>query len=144
MSSSVSRSPVMSSATTLSAEKKREISGEMLASPSSIDIVKQIYGVITEVHSSLPMVKVYNPSNGTVIGDNRWIPLIHSIEEIVERYGTIRIGMGVLVITSGPGGSQSMAQVISNEQNRTIAQEEVLPNTVELGLWEIFTPGSGL
>ncbi len=143
MSSSVSRSPVMSFPTTLSAEKKREMSGEILASPNSINLTKQIYGTITEVHDTLPMIKAYDPLSGTVISSDKWIPLIHSTEEIVERFGTIRTGMGVLITTSGPDGSQSMAQIILNEQQK-VAQEEVIPNTIELGLWEIFTPGSGL
>ena len=143
MSSSVTRSPVMSSPTTLSAEKRRETHAETLASPSLIDLTKQVYGTITEVHDSLALIKAYDASNGTTIANDSWIPLIHSVEEIVERFGTIRTGMGVLVTTNGPGGQQSVAQVISNEHQR-VGQEEVVPNTVDLGLWEIFTPGSGL
>jgi len=133
----------MSFPTTLSGEKKREMSSELLSGPSSMDLQRQIHGSIIEIHDSLPLIRAYDPSNGTVIANNRWIPLIHSPEEIVEKFGTIRVGMTVLINTTGPSGDSSFAQIISNEYEN-IAEKETIPNTVELGLWEIFTPGSGL
>ena len=133
----------MSFPTTSSGEKKRQMSSELLSGPGSIDLSRQVYGAIIEIHDSLPLVKAYDPSNGTVIANNRWIPLIHSPEEIVEKFGTIRIGMTVLVNSTGPSGDSSFAQIITNE-HEDVAGKEIVPNTVDLGLWEIFTPGSGL
>jgi len=143
MSSSVSRSLVISSPTTLSGEKRREMSEEKLSSPGLINLPKQVYGSITEIHDTLPLIKAYDPNSGNSIAGNRWIPLIHSPEEIAERFGTIRIGMGVSVNSNGPGEMRAVAQIITNEY-QNIAEDDVIPNTVELGLWEIFTPGAGL
>ena len=142
MSSSVSRSSVISP-TTISGERKRDMSNDLLSGAGAINLTEQKFGIISEVHDTLPIIKAYDPSNGKLISNNRWIALSHTPQEIVEKFGTIRIGMGVMVSTTGPGGLKSIAQIVANEQ-QNLTKEDVLPNTVELGLWEIFTPGSGL
>jgi hypothetical protein len=123
-------------------EDMRKITGESLSAPGLLETSRQVDGTIYKVHESSPMIKAYS-SDGSIIAGDRWIPLAHSPEEIIERFGTVRVGMGVHVTYSGPDGGYALASVMFNEGDN-LGEEEVLPNDVSLGLWEIFTPGIGI
>jgi hypothetical protein len=74
-----------------------------------------------------------------MIAQDKWIRLVHSAEEIREKFGTVTIGWGVHVEYRFPDGSDAMA-TITHAPDAKPGQEEELLNDVETGLWEIFTP----
>jgi len=118
-------------------EDQRASSMDAIASPGLIESARNVDGVINEVHERLPLVKAYNTLDGTVVAGNRWIRLLHSPEEIVDRFGTIRIGMHVRITYTGPIGEDASAIITLNEGDQ-IDKVEALPNEKPLGLWEIF------
>lgn len=128
--------------TTVSAEKSRKTSQEIGSFPGLQEGIRQTYGIISEVHPNKPQVKAYADDGSTIAGD-RFIPLAHSVSDIVERFGTVRKGMRVLVTYSGPDGSHANAMIIGVEGERS--QDTVrLQNEIKTGLFEVFSPGIGV
>jgi len=101
---------------------------------------KHIMGIVVEVHPSKAMVKAMQPGTNRRISSGKWIPLSHSPEDIIERFGTIRIGMGCYVVYDAPGEFGAIGTLIHNEGDK-FSQEEVLENKVSTATYAIFTPG---
>lgn len=125
--------------TILGEEKRKDVAGE-LSTPSLADAPKTLIGTIYKVHDQYPLVKVYDSVDGTVVANDKWIPLSHSPREVAERFGTIRVGMKTSVTCYGPNGLNAFAYIIM-EENEEIGEEEFVENEMETGLWEIFKPG---
>lgn len=122
-------------------EAKRGQELDKTASPSLFETVREIEAVVSEIHEDLLLVKAYEANTGSVVANNKWIPLSHSPQEIAERFGTIRPGMTVKVSYQGADGMNARASVVYNEQEKT-GEEEFALNEIETGLFEIFKPGA--
>jgi hypothetical protein len=128
--------------TTSMGEANRIIDSNMASLPGSHESVKQISGVISEVHPERPFIKAYN-SNGNRIANDNFIPLNHSPSEIIEKWGTIRVGMKVIVSYCGPNGTSANATIVGLEGGKE-NEEPYLPNNIERGMFRIFSPGIGV
>jgi len=141
MSSTGRRSKVIQGALTILGEENRKQSMETIGSPSLFETSRQVEGTIYKVHEEKLLIKVYETANGATIAGDNWIPVSHSPQEIAERFGTIRQGMSVLVSYEGPTGSNAIASIILNEQEKT-GEEGFTSNKLRAGLYEIFKPGT--
>lgn len=100
---------------------------------------KVYFGIITDIHPSENLIKA-NTFGGTSIGDGYWIPLTHTIDEIIERFGKLRKGMKVKVDSGGVASGQFIASIVGLESD-TISRDTQLTNEIEKSLYAIFTPG---
>lgn len=140
MSSSGRLSKVFVGPITSIGETQRQQELDKTASPSLFETIRETEAVINEVHEDLLLIKAYEADSGSVVANNRWIPLSHSPQEIAERFGTIRPGMVVKVSYQGADGLNARASIVYNEQEKT-GEEEFSLNEIETGLFEIFKPG---
>lgn len=134
-------SVIAGSGATLFQEEARVQQNSMAAMPSEHEVIRYFMGEISEVHSERPVIKVLS-SKGVAAGGGGWIPLAHSRDEIVARFGTIRKGMKVQVAYSGPDGADAIASIIGVEKEE-LSDDPMPTNEVQKGLYAIFTPGSG-
>src|SRR5574343_235575 len=123
-------------------EAERQQAGAMSTMPSVNEGIRITNGQISEIHDTKPWVRVVT-KEGTPIANGNWVPLSHTVDEIVERFGTIRKGMRVSVTHTGPEGSQALATIVGLENEEKHAAL-VPKNTVKKGLYAIFTPGVGV
>ena len=128
--------------TTIMGEEARVQQNTIAAMPGLQSSSQQIIGNITEVHESQPLIKASTDTN-TVIANGQWIPLSHSVDEIAARFGTIRKNMRVLVMYSGPAGTQAIASIIGVEGEK-YGSSTLRDNTAQKGLFAIFPPGIGV
>ena len=92
-------------------------------------------GRIKKVHETKRLVVVSRADEGTSFGgDDNWVTLAHSIDEIVQRFGTIRKGMEVLVFFQGKAGgtNKAYALIISGE-DETGPSKTMHKNDMSLG-----------
>ncbi len=82
--------------------------------PSVNEGIRISYGQILEVHTTKPWVRVVT-ATGSPVSNGDWIPVNHGVDEIVERFGTLRTGMKVSVTHTGPEGRQAAATIIGTE-----------------------------
>jgi len=108
--------------------------------PSAHESIRQIYGTIREVHPEMSLIKA-STSSGSPIANGDWIPLNHSVSDIIERWGTLRKGMRVHVSYTGPDGIAANATIIGTEGDIE-GEDTMLENDIDEPLWEIFTPGA--
>lgn len=120
-------------------EQQRQLQQELGQLPDVNSAIKNVYGMIVEVDSNRPLIKA-RTEDGQAIANGNWIPLNYSVEEIVERFGTIRKGMNVSVQCAGPTGNNASATIIGMEGER-IAEGTLIENKVQKSLFAIFTPG---
>ena len=88
------------------------------------------------------MIRAYG-DDGEVLANNKYIPLIHSPTEIIERWGTIRKGMRVKVQYTGPDGARADATIIGLESEKNM-NTPFFENTIAQGVYKIFGPGIGI
>lgn len=100
---------------------------------------QQRFGSIIEVHETLPLIKAIF-DNGQGVAGNQWIPVAHSVLEIIHRFGALRPGLKVLITFSGEAERSAIATVIGVEDEH-LGKEKVQDNDAKTGLYEIFTPG---
>lgn len=100
--------------------------------------LQQRLATVTDVHPTLPMVKATFPTGYVAAGDN-WIPVGHSVLDIIQRFGSLRIGLRVLVTFSGDVERDAVATIVGIEDEVLGAELQQL-NDIETGLWEIFRP----
>lgn len=102
--------------------------------------LQQRIGTIVEVHQTLPMVKI-EYAQGSLAGGGRFIPVGHSVLDILQRFGTLRNGLRVMVTFSGDQENTATCQVIGVEDERLGSEIQQLEE-MQTPLYEIFTPGS--
>lgn len=124
-------------------ESQRKTSGATQSAQSLYDQPVRVAGIVTKVHPTKSrLVKARHAFDGSPLADDRWIELNHSAQEIIERWGTIRIGFRLRVTLSGPSGIGADATVISTELQEINEPNQI--NEASRGLWSIFTPGSSI
>lgn len=128
-----------SNPSTVSAENERQ--SHQTFGASLYKTLQQKIGTITEVHPTLPMVKV-GFINGPIAAGGAFLPVSHSVLDIVHRFGTLRPGLRVMVTYSGDLESAATVEVIGVEGER-LGSEIQQDNEVKTPLYSIFTPGSG-
>lgn len=125
--------------TTSLGEHARQVDSAISSLPGPHQGLRQVFGTIREVHHQKPLIRAYDDS-GSPLANDKWIPLNHSTQEIAERFGTIRQGMRIAVWFSGPDGAGANATIVGVESERNTNQPYT-PNTIERGLFRIFSPG---
>lgn len=123
-------------------EQSRSVEGGIGSAPGLQEGTRQVYGTIYDIHPEKPLVKCYDES-GSPIACDKWIPLNHSSQEIAERYGTVRMGMNLLVSFVGPDGAGANATIVGNVGEKNL-NEPLTPNTAQRGMFRIFAPGTGI
>lgn len=142
LSSAGTISKVFSPLTT-NTEAQRKVGGAIQSTQSVYDQPTRVAGIVTKVHPKKPrLVKARHAFNNTPLANDRWIELNHSAQEIIERWGTIRVGFRIRATLSGPSGVGADATVISTELQAINEPTQV--NEATRGLWSIFTPGSSI
>jgi hypothetical protein len=126
---------------TILGEQQRQLQQGISHLPDSSSAIKQMYGIIIDIDPANPLIKARTPE-GRAIADGQWIPLNYSVDEIVERFGTIRKGMNVLVQYTGPSGSSASAFIVGNEGEQ-LASGTLLENKINKGMYALFYPGIG-
>jgi len=121
-------------------EQRRQGQLEQLGNPDINESTQYFIGTISKVHDTKPWIKAYSKTKKHDLAGGRWIPLIHSPNEIVEKWGTIRIGMDVQITSTGLSGEKSIATIINNE-DEDFFTDTIEENKKQVGLWKIFTPG---
>ena|SRR3990167_9948584 len=98
-------------------------------------------GTVTDVHVKLPMVKV-TFSDGIMAAGGDWIPVGHSVLDIVHRFGVLRTGLRVLVTYSGEVEASPTAEIVGVEGEK-VGNEIQEQNEIQTGPFEIMSPGRG-
>lgn len=141
MSSSGVISRVFMTPTTSHAENQRQVSGSISGMPGPHQQQKRTSGIIVKIHPEKPRLVKANAADGTPLANGQWIELNHSAQEIVERWGTVRVGFNVRVTFSGPSGAGADATIVSAEEQALTEPHQ--PNEAARGLYALFAPGIG-
>ena len=123
-------------------EQSRATEAGISSSPGLHEGVRQTFATIYAIHPEKTLIKAYD-DNGSNIANDKWVPLNHSSREIAERFGTVRIGMRVMVSFTGPDGGSANAFIVGNEGEKN-ANEPQTENAAQRGMFRIFAPGSGI
>lgn len=100
--------------------------------------LQQVLGTVSDVHATLPMVKVTLATGYNASGDN-WIPINHSVLDIIHRFGALRKGLRVLLTFSGDVERDAVATIVGIE-GEILGAELQQENDIATGVWEIFRP----
>lgn len=126
-----------SNASTVSGEVQRQVSQQNTKSIHKS--LQRRLGTISQVHEKLPMVKVVF-ENGVEAAAGEWIPLAHSVLDIIHRFGSVRNGLRVEVTYSGEVELGSTAIIVGVEGEKLGNEIQEL-NDIETGPWELLGPG---
>ena len=141
MSSTVIVSSFIAGApTSLLDEDVRSQKNESASQPGQESTIQTIQGTITDVHDSAPLIKAHT-NIGAAIAGGQWIPLEHSLSDIVERFGKLRKGLKVRVSYTGVDGLNASASIVGLE-GESSGEGTLIENKIQIGLFAIFTPGS--
>lgn len=124
-------------ASTVSSEQARL--AKQLGNKSTFKSLQQKIGTISEVHATLPMVKVKFLAGAEAAG-GRFIPVAHSVMDILQRFGSLRAGLRVMVTYSGEVETIATATIIGVEDER-LGSEIQQENEMETPVYAIFAPG---
>ena len=141
MSSTGTVSSVIAGApTSLLDEDSRSQQNETASQPGQESTIQTIQGIITSVHDSSPLIKAHT-NIGAAIAGGQWIPLDHSLSDIVERFGKLRKGLRVRVSYTGVDGINATAAIVGAEGEQS-GEGSLIENKMQKGLFAIFTPGA--
>ena len=126
-------------ASTVSSELIRQQTQQM--SKNVHRALQQKLGTITAVHEQLPMVKVIF-NDGIIVAGGDWIPVGHSVLDIIHRFGALRTGLRTLVTFAGEAESAAIATIVGVEEEKLGNEIQEL-NDIETGPFGVYTPGSG-
>lgn len=127
-------------ASTVSSELSRQHSQQV--GKSIHRSLQQKLGTIVEVHDELPMVKVvFNDDIVAAGGD--WIPVGHSVLDIIHRFGALRSGLRVLVTFAGEVEASAIATIVGVE-NEKLGNEIQEINDIETSAYGLCAPGMGI
>lgn len=101
--------------------------------------LQQRIGTVTEVHPTLPMVKVqFITGANAVAGD--FIPVGHSVLDILQRFGALRVGLRALVTYFGEVESAAIVTIIGVEGEK-LGAEIQQDNDMDTPAYSLFSPG---
>ena len=106
-------------ASTASAEQGRKNIAK--ADKNVYRTLQQKTGRVSEVHKTLPMVKVIFNDNTSAAGGN-WIGVGHSVLDIVHRFGELRVGLRAMVLFSGEVEKNAIALIVGIEGEKLGAE----------------------
>jgi hypothetical protein len=121
-------------ASTVSAEYHRQ--DRQQSNKAVFKSLQQKMGTIVEVHETLPMVKVQF-INGVQAGGGDFIPVAHSVLDILQRFGQLRPGLRVMVTYSGEVETQANVTIIGVEDEK-LGSELQQDNTIQTPPYAIF------
>lgn len=128
--------------TTSHGEERRQAGALADAIPGIHEQNQREGGVISKIHpEQAGWVKV-RALDGTPLANNNWIELNHHTDEIIERWGTVRVGMKVRVAYSGPAGAGADCTIVGTEGDDPTHPH--VPNEVARGMYSMFSPGIGI
>lgn len=132
-------SRVMGGETTSLSEANRQQAAINTSAPSILNNPGSIYGIIFEVDKTNMFVKAYNKQDSSSINNGNWIPIIEKQKPgyIVERFGTVQVGMIAKITYTGLNSLNPEAEIIG-ENDETLNKREWELNDKALGIWEIF------
>jgi hypothetical protein len=96
-------------------------------------------GKIKAIDKIKKMIKATEgpPINQPIMGD-RWIALAHPIHDLIDRFGTVRLGMEVLVIMQGRSTASPRGWAfIIGEEGEYGPSGDFVPNDIGLGFHNI-------
>lgn len=128
-------------ATTSLGEARRQGQVKEQTAAQSHDELNWFTGRIKRVNETRRLIIVSRADEGTSFGgDENWVTLAHSVREIVERFGTIRKGMEVLVFYQGkPGAKNKAFAFVIGEEDETGPSKDLHENDMRLGFSTILT-----
>lgn len=129
-----------SNASTVTAEHQRQ--SKQLQGKGVFRGLQQKQGTVTEVHPTLPMVKVDFTTGASAAGGD-FIPVGHSVLDILQRFGALRVGLRALVTFFGEVESASIVTIIGAEDEK-LGAEVQQDNDMDTPCYAIFAPGSGI
>lgn len=112
------------------------------AFPGLHEGLRMTEGTIYQIHQDRPMVKAF-ADDRSPIANGKWIVLCHSPREIAERFGTLKKGMRLFVLFSGPDGGRAIGFICGEESEKNM-NTPVLPNEISRGMFRVFAPGIGI
>lgn len=121
--------------TTSLGEQQRQNESSQNSFPGGHEGLRQMYGIISAVHPKSAFIKAKD-SKGYAIANDRWIPLLHTVKEINDRFGTVQTGMYVLVSYAGADGEHANALIIAESGEKH--GEPNRPNEFSLSSWRLF------
>jgi hypothetical protein len=124
-------------ASTVSAELARQ--QRQTSHKATFKSLQQKIGTIIQVHNSLPMVKVQFDSGANAAGGD-WIPVMHSVLDILQRFGSLRNGLRVLVTYFGEVETIANATIIGIEGEQ-LGAELQQDNEMNTPCYAIFQGG---
>jgi len=139
-STGIVSSVIAGAPTSLLDEDARSQRNESAAQPGQESAIQTIQGVVTSVHDSSPLIKAHT-NVGVAIAGGQWIPLDHSLSDIVERFGKLRKGLRVRVSYTGVDGINATASIVGLE-GESSGEGTLIENKMQKGLYAIFTPGA--
>jgi hypothetical protein len=111
-------------ATTVFGEMQRQSNQRALSTGQVHNQVGFNIGKIIKVDLKRRLVQVAHMDGTIMFGNKTWIDLAHSTHDIVANWGTVRVGMEVVVFWQGNKGSPAIAKAII-----TGIEQETGPNT---------------
>jgi len=137
-----------SAAVTSLGEADRQLQGA-LGATSLHEQTRTVLGIVhkwgpeADPPESAQRVQAHQIDGSPIVSEEYWIQLIHSAQEIAEKWGTVRVGFKLSVTIVGPGSGQSASGSIIGGEDCNL-DETVVPNEAEQGLYAIFAPGTGV
>jgi hypothetical protein len=100
--------------------------------------LQQRLGTVSDVHPTLPMIKATFPTGYVAAGDD-WIPVGHSVLDIIQRFGALRKGLRVMITFSGDTERDAIATIVGIE-GEALGAEISQMNDITTNEWEIYRP----
>lgn len=124
--------------TTSSGEKARSLGVEQQKTAQSHTEMNWSEGRVKAADQKRRVIKVGEPKTGNDLFGGRWIPLAHSVHEIVDRFGKIRKGMEVFVLYRGKAGAPTSAYAwIIGEEDESGPNKDLAENNMAQGFHNI-------
>ena len=96
-----------------------------------------VSGKITAVDAKRPVIQVEGVAGNKLFG-GKWIQLGHSVHDIVDRFGTIRVGMEVMVHYKGQFGCPVFAiAFVTGEEDEKGPNKDNADNNMAQGFHNI-------
>lgn len=116
---------------------------QQISSFPMLETSREVLAKVSEVDPDRPkFVKAVSLDDPRVhIANAQWIKVNHGDQEIVDRWGKIRIGFKLRILFNGPTEDGAVAYVTGSNDEET--DTGAVSNEQTMGLWAIFAPGIG-
>lgn len=122
---------VVSAATTTIGEMRRGDQKQAEAAPQSFTQLSMAELRVKNVDKVRKVVQLNDWFTGVDFAGGQWVPLAHTVLDILGDHGTVRKGMSALVFYLGQAGSPVAAYaIIVGEENEAGPSKDNVPNTI--------------